>query len=53
MTLPGPLHTPVRITGTVDVDQQGRVRPLDTVESVAGTEQHVAITLGTSGLRSR
>ena len=49
-TLPGPLHSPVSITGTVDVDQQGRVRQLDAVESIMGTVQNVAITFGDFGL---
>lgn len=50
MKLPGPLQTPVSISGTVDVDQQGRVRHLDAVESIAGTERQVAITFGNFGL---
>ncbi len=29
MTLPGPFHMTVSSSGTVDVDQQGRVRQLD------------------------
>jgi hypothetical protein len=50
LTLPGPLHTPVSISGTVDVDQQGRVRQLDAVESIMGTQQNDAITFGNFGL---
>jgi hypothetical protein len=50
VTLPGPLHTPVSISGTVDVDQQGRVRQLDAVESIMGTERDVAITFGNFGV---
>lgn len=50
MTLPGPLHTAVDISGTVGVDQQGRVRQFDAVESIAGIEQKVAITFGDFGL---
>ena len=50
MTVPGPLPTAVSISGTVDVDQQGRVRQLDAVESIGGTELMVAITFGDFGL---
>ena len=49
-TLNGPLHTAVSLSGTVDVDQQGRVRQLDALESFAGTVQKVAITFGDFGL---
>lgn len=55
-TLPGPVHVTVSTTGTVDVDQQGRVRQLDAVESIAGpapiggTERKVTLTFGDFGL---
>jgi hypothetical protein len=50
MSLPGPVHTGVSMTGTVGVDQQGRVRQFDAVESLAGAELKVAITFGDFGL---
>jgi hypothetical protein len=49
-TLDGPLHTAVSLSGTVDVDQLGRVRQLDGLESFMGTVQKVAITFGGFGL---
>ena len=49
-TLNGPLHTAVSLRGTVDVDQQGRVRQLDGLESFMGTVQKVTITFGDFGL---
>ncbi len=55
-TLPGPVHVTVSTTGTVDVDQQGRVRQLDAVESITGpapiggTERKVTLTFGDFGL---
>jgi hypothetical protein len=49
-TLPGPLHSGVSVSGTVGVDQQGRVRQFDAVESIAGIEVKVAITFGEFGL---
>ncbi len=49
-TLNGPLHTAVSLSGTVDVDQQGRVRQLDGLESFMGTVQKIAITFGDFGL---
>jgi hypothetical protein len=48
--LSGPLHTTVSSSGTVDVDQQGRVRQLDAVESFGATERKVEITFGSFGL---
>jgi hypothetical protein len=35
--LAGPLHIVLSTSGTVDVDQQGRVRQLDAMESVGKT----------------
>jgi opacity protein-like surface antigen len=49
-TLPGPLHSGVSVSGTVGVDQQGRVRQFDAVESIAGIEVKVAIAFGDFGL---
>jgi hypothetical protein len=55
-TLPGPVHVTVSTSGTVDVDQQGRVRQLAAVESIAGpepiggTERKVTLTFGDFGL---
>jgi len=49
-TLNGPLHTAVSLSGTVDVDQQGRVRQLDATESFAGTVSNVEITFEDFGL---
>ncbi len=49
-TLNGPLHTVVRLNGTVDVDQQGRVRQLDATELFAGTVSKVEITFGGFGI---
>ena len=48
--LNGPLHTPVSLRGTVDVDQQGRVRQLDGQASFATTVSQVEITFGDFGL---
>jgi hypothetical protein len=55
-TLPGPVHVTVSTTGTVDVDQQGRVRQLGALESITGpapiggTERKVTLTFGDFGL---
>lgn len=49
-TLNGTLRIPVSSTGTVDVDQQGLVRRLDTRESFEGTVRHITITFGDFGL---
>ncbi len=38
------------LTGTVDVDPQGRVRQLDGLDSFMGTVRKVAITFGDFGL---
>ena len=48
--LHGPLHTPVGLRGTVDVDQQGRVRELDGQASFASTVSQIKITFGDFGL---
>jgi hypothetical protein len=47
--LNGPVHTPVGLRGTVDVDQQGRVRQLDGQASFATTVSQVEITFGDFG----
>jgi hypothetical protein len=44
------LHLAVSSSGTVDVDQQGRVRRLDALESFNGTVRKVEITFGDFGL---
>ena len=46
----GPLHISVSSNGTVDVDQQGRVRQFDAVESFDGTVRKIEITFGDFGL---
>lgn len=44
------MQTPVSVRGTVDVDQQGRVRRYDALEtSFAQTVQKVEITFGDFG----
>lgn len=48
--LTGTLHTAVSTSGTVDVDQQGRVRELDAVESFGQTVRKVEISFGNFGL---
>jgi hypothetical protein len=48
--LTGTLHTTVSTSGTVDVDQQGRVRELDAVESFGQTVRKVEISFGNFGL---
>lgn len=49
-TLTGPLHTAVGLSGTVDVDQLGRVRELDGRDAFSGTVSQVEITFGDFGL---
>jgi hypothetical protein len=44
------LHVPPR-SSMVDVDQRGRVRQLDTVESVEATVSKVRMTFGDFGIR--
>jgi hypothetical protein len=46
----GPPFAAVSISGTVDVDQQGRVRQLDVLDSAGQTERNVEITFGDFGL---
>ena len=46
----GPLRLSVSSSGTVDFDQQGRVRRLDAVESFNGTVRKVEVTFGDFGL---
>ena len=46
----GPLDMPISSSGTVDVDQQGRVRQLDATETFNRTVQKVEITFGDFGL---
>jgi hypothetical protein len=46
----GPLRLELRISGTVDVDQQGRVRQLDSDYSIGKTERTVHMTFGNFGL---
>jgi hypothetical protein len=48
--LTGTLHKTVSTSGTVDVDQQGRVRELDAVESFGQTVRKVEISFGNFGL---
>jgi hypothetical protein len=49
-TLTGPMHTRVSISGTVDVDRQGRVRRLDVLETFGRTVRKIEITFGGFGL---
>jgi hypothetical protein len=46
----GPLNTALGLNGTVDVDQQGRVRQLDGLDTFANTVTKVQITFGGFGL---
>src|SRR5450755_4426348 len=46
----GPLHLMLSISGTVDVDQQGRVRQLDADYSIGKTEWKVKMTFGEFGV---
>jgi hypothetical protein len=39
-----------RLSGTVDIDRQGRVRRLDVVESVENTVTKVQMTFGDFGI---
>ncbi len=50
MRLPGALHMVLSISGTVDVDQQGRVRQLDATEAIGNTVRKVQMTFGDFGL---
>ena len=47
---PGQPHQVLSLSGTVDVDQQGRVRRLDAVESVENTVTKVQMTFGDFGV---
>jgi hypothetical protein len=48
---PGQPHQVLSLSGTVDVDQQVRVRRLDAVESVENTVTKVQMTFGDFGIR--
>lgn len=50
VTFSGPPAPAVSISGTVDVDEQGRVRQLDVVDSAGQAERDVGITFGDFGL---
>jgi hypothetical protein len=50
VTFSGPPAPAVSISGTVDVDGQGRVRQLDVVDSAGQAQRDVAITFGDFGL---
>jgi hypothetical protein len=49
-TLGGPLHISVATSGTVDVDQQGRVRQLDATEKVSQMILRVRTAFGDFGI---
>jgi hypothetical protein len=49
-TLGGPLHITVATSGTVDVDQQGRVRQLDATEKVGQMVLRVRTAFGDFGI---
>ena len=49
-TLTGPVHTPVKTSGTVDVDQQGQVRQVAALESFGQTVRKIEITFGGFGI---
>jgi len=49
-TLGGPLSIVVSSHGTVDVDQQGRVRQLDATETAGKTERQVKVTFADFGV---
>jgi hypothetical protein len=49
-TLNGPLHAPSDLSGTIDVDQQGRVRQLDALDTFMNTVSQIKITFGDFGL---
>lgn len=50
MGLPGALHMVLGISGTVDVDRQGRVRQLDATEAIGNTVRKAQMTFGDFGL---
>jgi hypothetical protein len=49
-TLGGPLHLAVTTSGTVDVDQQGRVRQLNATETIGPAVLKVQMTFGDFGI---
>ncbi len=50
LTTSGPLHITLSSTGTVAVDQQGRVRQLDATQTLGQTKRTVRVTFGDFGL---
>ena len=50
LTTRGPLHITLSSTGTVAVDQQGRVRQLDATQALGQTKRTVRVTFGDFGL---
>ena len=51
LTTRGPLHITLSSAGTVDVDQQGRVRQLDATQTFGQTKRTVRVTFGDFGLK--
>jgi Sigma-70 region 2 len=51
LRLHGTLHLFLRTSGTVDVDQQGRVRRLDATQTIGKTVAKVQMTFGDFGVR--
>jgi hypothetical protein len=50
LTTRGPLHITLSSTGTVEVDQQGRVRELDATQTLGKNKRKVQVTFGDFGL---
>jgi hypothetical protein len=50
MTLPGSPQTILSTSGTVDVDQQGRIRQLDAVQSIGPIERKLEVSFGDFGI---
>ena len=50
LTTRGPLHITLSSTGTVDVDQQGRVREMDATQTFGKNTRKVQVTFGDFGL---
>ena len=50
LTTRGPLHMTLSSTGTVDVDQQGRVREMDATQTFGKNTRKVQVTFGDFGL---
>lgn len=50
LTTGGPLHITLSSTGTVAVDQKGRVRQLDATQTLGQTKRTVRVTFGDFGL---